>query len=432
MKFDIGYYKVNDCIFDNKLDAILFAQQTNTAVHWNFFDDVFNNVDWAVEPELSLVDLYKIRAQQIRDSYDYLIVFCSGGADSNNVIKTFLDNNILVDEIIGIAPVSGLSNWNFDQTNFNEDNTISETKFALFPLLHEISNSSPTTKITINDYFDDIVNEKNEGWFYDSCGNIVTTLTSQFTNLTKFKHIDQLIHSGKKVALIYGTDKPIIRIDSNNDLFFIFADSGVNYLNMPKSRQYPNVDRVLFYWSPDLPELLVKQAHVVAKAISLPENNAVLESLKLSRPRNIAEGSFYDFIEYQIKNNIDPITKDNIFKKHTNLNSLKYLKKFSSKSIYQRLIVPFIYPETFTKNVYQCQKVDADQGFFTKDQNWVYTLHKNTKVSDMVNSGINNLYNSVSPKFLNYQGTGFLNYFKIYKFGNLKNYVHQRHKSNSS
>lgn len=422
MNLDIGYYKVKEHIFDNKLDAILFAQQTNSSVSWNFFDDTFNKVNWTSEPEISLSDLYRIRAQQIRDRYDYLIVFCSGGADSNNVIRTFLDNNIYVDEVIGIAPISSLNNWNFDQTNVNEDNTISETKFALFPLLEEISNKSPTTKITINDYFDEILREKNEDWFYDSCGNIVTTLTSQFTNLTKFKHIDQKIHSDKKIALIYGTDKPIIRIDNNNDLFFIFADSGVNYLNMPKSRQYLNVNRVLFYWSPDLPELLVKQAHVVAKAISLSEHKAVLESLKLSKPKNVAEGSFYDFIEYQIKNDIDPITKDEIFKKHTNLDSLKYLKKFSNKTIYQRLIVPFIYPDTFTNKLYQCQKVDSDQGFFTKDQNWIYTLHKNTRVSEMINAGISSLYNSISPKFLNYQGTGFVNYFKIYKFGNLKDF----------
>jgi hypothetical protein len=422
MKFDIGYYQVGDHFFDNKLDAVLFAQKTNSNVSWNFFDDTFEKINWNIESELSIIDLYRIRAQQIREKYDYVIVFCSGGSDSNNVIRTFIDNNIHVDEVIGIAPVSGLNNWDFDQNNFNEDNTITETKFALFPLLNEISKKSPSTKITINDYFADLLKTKDNNWFYESCGNIVTTLTSQFTNISKFKHIDKLLQSNKKIGLVYGTDKPIVRL-VNNDFFFIFADSGVNYLNMSESNQYPTVDRVLFYWSPDLPELLVKQSHMIAKASVLTENKNLLELLKPDTTKKIASGSFYDFIEDQTINNQDPISKKHIFEKYTNVESLNYNKNFSKKTIYQRTIAPLIYPNTFDKNLFQCQKVDADQGFFTKDQNWIHQLHKKTKISDMVNSAIYTVYNSISPKFLNYQGTGFINYFKIYKFGTLKNFV---------
>jgi hypothetical protein len=46
-------------------------------------------------------------------------------------------------------------------------------------------------------------------------------------------------------------------------------------------------------------------------------------------------------------------------------------------------------------------------------------LHKGSIVSDMVLSGTTQLYNSISPKFLNYQGTGFINYFKVYKYEKL-------------
>lgn len=421
MKNDIGYYKVNNNIFDNKYDAIMHAQRTNSDVSWYFFDEVFDKVDWTIEPAISLPELYRMRAQQIRDKYDYLIVFCSGGADSNNVIKTFLDNNIHVDEVIGIAPMDGLKNWNFDKNDLSEDNTISEIKYAMFPLFNEIANRNPNIKLTINDYFNDVLKKNDEQWTYDACGNIVTVLTSHFTDISRFKHIDQLIQHGKRIGLVYGTDKPVVRVDANNNLYFVFADAGINYLNMPDNRNYPNVDRVLFYWTPDLPELLVKQAHVVAKVISLPENAHLVEGLR-GRPKSIATATFEDYQKQQALNGMDPTSKTEILKKFTPTSTTTPLLKFSNKTIYQRSIVPFIYPTTYSKHLFQCQKVDADAGFFTKDQAWVHVLHKNTKVSEMVLSGVNQLYNSITPKYLNINGTGFVNYYKIYKYGNLTGY----------
>jgi hypothetical protein len=417
-KNDIGHYRVKDKIFSSKFEAVQEAQRTNADVDWYFYDDVFNKVNWTVEPELSLDDYYKIRAQQIREEYDYVIVFCSGGSDSNNVIRTFLNNNIHVDEVIGIAPMEGLRHWEFDKNNLSEDNTISEVKYAMFPLFNEIASKNPNIKITINDYFNDILEKNDEQWTYDACGNIVTVLTSHFTDVGRLDHINKLIQQGKRIGLVYGTDKPIIRIDANNNLYFVLADSGINYLNIPDSRKFPNVDTVLFYWTPRLPELLVKQAHVVAKALTLPENKPLIGMLKAT-PKAIATASFQDYLNWQeINNDRDPITKADILNNFMPNNKFSNrLLKFSNKSIYQRIIVPFIYPTTYSNGLFQCQKVDADAGFFTKDQAWVHVLHKGSIVSDMVLSGITQLYNSISPKYLNVNGTGFINYYKIYKFG---------------
>lgn len=415
-KIEIGHYTVDGQLFDNKFDAVQFAQKTNSKIEWNFFDEIFQKINWHLEPQLSLKDLYRIRAQQIREKYDYVVVFCSGGSDSTNVIRSFLNNNIRVDEIIAIAPLSGLSNWNFDSKNTNEENTISEVKFALLPLLNEIASTHPNIKITINDYFSELVQTKSDEFIYEGCGNIVTTLTSQFTEVYKFKHIDKLLQSGKKVALVYGTDKPIIRITDTKGLYFVFADSGVNYLNLPNQRKIDNLDRVLFYWSADLPELLVKQAHVVARAATLPSNQLMFDSLK-AQSRKQAEMSLY---EYNLLHS-NEITKDLILNRYFPKNKLQnYVDPLSNKTIYQRLIVPYIYPDTFDVNTFQCQKVNADAGFFTKDQAWVNVLHSTNRVAEMINSGIQSLYNSISPHYLNKHGTGFLNHIKVYKFGQLQ------------
>ena len=102
MNTEMGYYKVGNKTFAGKLEAVLEAQATKQNVEWNFFDDVFEKINWFEEPTMTIDQLYKIRAQQIREKYDYVVVFASGGADSTNVVKSFINNGIKIDEIISL------------------------------------------------------------------------------------------------------------------------------------------------------------------------------------------------------------------------------------------------------------------------------------------------------------------------------------------
>lgn len=417
LKNDIGFYTVGDKKFSNKLDAVLSAQLTNSKVEWNFFDDVFSRVDWLTEPDTSLDQFYKIRAEQIRNAYDYVIVFCSGGADSTNVIRSFINNNIKVDEVIGIAPLSGLKNWDYDAKNISDINTISETKFALLPLLNELSTKH-NIKVTLYDFFEDMISYQDEQWAATACGNIATALTPHFTNVSAIPHIDTIIQSGKTVALVYGTDKPIMSVDnSTGNIDFILADGGVNYLNMPDSRVLPNVDRVLFYWTPELPRMLVKQAHIIARAIQTPEFESIFKKHILIKSGQW-QYSYQDVINNCYKNNVDVITKENILKKY--LSSKKHhvaTATTSYRTLYQKAIIPFIYPSTQTDNLWQADKIDITEGFFARDQDWIHLLHPNSRVSDIVLAGTTTLYNSISPAYLNLKGTGFRSILKRYKVG---------------
>jgi hypothetical protein len=421
LKNDIGFYTVGDKKFSNKLDAVLSAQLTNSKVEWNFFDDVFSRVDWLTEPDISLDEFYKIRAEQIRNAYDYVIVFCSGGADSTNVIRSFIKNNIKVDEVIGIAPMSGLKNWEYNSRNVSDLNTISETKFALLPLLDELSTKH-NIKVTLYDFFEDMVNYQDEEWAATACGNIATALTPHFTNVSAIPHIDKIIQSGKRVALVYGTDKPIMTVDSvTRSINFILADGGVNYLNMPDSRAKTNVDRVLFYWTPELPAMLVKQAHVVAKALQTPELEHILKNPVVLTKTGQWDYSYQDVINHREKNNIAVATKEDILKKY--LAEKKHQQVVTDitqhRTIYQRAITPFIYPSTFTSNLWQSQKIDIAEGFFTRDQDWLHLLHPNSRMSDIVLAGTKTLYNSIKPAYLNPKGTGFRSILKYYKVGQI-------------
>lgn len=424
LKNDIGFYSVGSRHFSNKLEAVLAAQLTNEDVEWNFFDEIFDKVNWIQEPIASLDDFYKSRAQQIREQYDYVIVFCSGGADSTNVVKSFINNGIHVDEVIGIAPMSGIKNWNYDSSNVSDLNIISETKFALLPLLDELTTKH-NIKCTLYDFFEDMLNYSDEEWTFDSCGNIVTALTSHFTKVDALPHINHLIQAGKKIALVYGTDKPVVKVDPEGSIHFVISDAGVNYLNMPDHRRYPNVDRVLFYWTPDLPEMLVKQAHVVARVVQQPGFEEIFTNDIMMTTNNPGHITYQQIIDHRISECILFHSKDNLIKYYLNRKSSEdRLEKYSSyRTIYQRAIVPYIYPSTYTKNLWQAQKIEITEGFFTRDQDWVHVLHQGSRVSQVLNAGTKMLYDSIQPRFLNYKGTGFRMINKTYKIGKIGQHI---------
>ena len=87
--FPQGNWQVGEERFISKHQAFVRATELNTEVKFTYFDDVWDNFDRSLIGKFSLKELYKIRAQQLRDSYDYLVLYFSGGADSWNVLRSF-------------------------------------------------------------------------------------------------------------------------------------------------------------------------------------------------------------------------------------------------------------------------------------------------------------------------------------------------------
>jgi hypothetical protein len=393
MNYELGYYSVNGKKYTSKLLAILDAQQSDADISWYFYQDLFAKVNWKQEPEQSLDELYKLRALQIREKYDYVIIWASGGADSNNVVRTFLNNNIRIDEIIAMAPMNGLNNWNWNTEDRSVANTVSETKFALFPLLDEVANKSPNTKITINDIFDDMLSFKDDEWLYDSTGHMAGPVASVFGRLDKFPHLVKLDEQGKKIACVYGIDKPVVKFHhTNSNELVLFLSDVPSTIARPCFRHAGhNAERVLFYHSHEMPEIMVKQAHVVAKALFMPNNKVILDAVQNQLKATGTLGVLF--------------TPDR-------------RNRHSSKDIYQRGIVPYIYPTTYTKDLFQCVKVDTENGFFPKNNDWLFELHSNTRLVEMIKSNFLDLYKMLKPKYLNPHGSGFRPFFQAHFIGN--------------
>ena len=122
-----GIYYVKNLAFDSKVDALIYASTCDktTTVEWSFYDEVFSQIDWKVPVNETISDLYKERAMQLREKYDHLSLSYSGGADSTNILQTFIKNNIRLDEIVMFNP----------EDDKNQPHLWNETKLAAIPYL---------------------------------------------------------------------------------------------------------------------------------------------------------------------------------------------------------------------------------------------------------------------------------------------------------
>lgn len=366
MATEMGHYSVNGKLFKSKIEAILYANTTKADVDWYFYNDVYSALNWSVEPTTSLQEFYKIRASQIREEYDYIIIMYSGGADSTNVVYSFIDNGLLVDEVIAGAPLSGLSNFQWDDKDRSAGNMISETKFTQLPGLEQIKQADTRIKITIHDYFEDMANIEGDEWLYNR--NLSHWCNpSVFRHwLDKFDHIKKIIEQGKKVGIVYGIDKPIVCKGESGSLYCTIPDGSVNFISDHFPESYPNVDTVLFYFTPKLPQMLVKQAHEIFRFLYDKKNSFIKDNYLWDRAK------------------LDPNP------------SLR-------ASNYQRAIVPTIYPSTYKKMLGKFQSHKPSLGFQGNIDldSWAYDLHQSSKFIEIWKSDFTRFLKNIDKKYLN-------------------------------
>ena len=261
----LGCYRVGDLKFHSKLEAIEAHAKTGTHPRWDFNEAVFSSYNWAVEPSKSLPELYRERAQQLRDQYDYIILSFSGGADSNNILDTFIDNDIKLDEVYSL--------YNYE-TIGNRDGWLNAEIFRTArPKFEKLQQTHPWLKHRLIDitkieleYFTN--NESKFDWIYKVNTAASPNNVARENFALKIKDWADLIHAGKKVCILWGVDKPRI-LHENNRFSFRFLD-----LLVDASVQVPSIAGLqpytdeMFYWSPDKPEIVIKQAHVVKNYLS--------------------------------------------------------------------------------------------------------------------------------------------------------------------
>jgi hypothetical protein len=272
-----GYYEVGDYRTYSKYDAITTSENTGKKIHWNFNDEAFSCYDWTVEPSDSLPELYRRRAQQIRDKYDYIVLCLSGGADSHNALMSFIKNGIHLDEILTYHCREGDKG---DETTFQN----AEPFKVAIPFGKMLTDKFPQIKQRIVDMTDMMLRfwrDRPEAKFdFIYYGNACTSAHTFTRGDLKYYVEDyrKMIESGKKLCLIHATDKPSV-VYENNQWHARFYDN-VDHSVPPNLQMYnrENEHDEFFYWSPDLPELIIKQCHLLKKYFSIPENTEKIKN----------------------------------------------------------------------------------------------------------------------------------------------------------
>jgi hypothetical protein len=245
-----------------KTYSVAEAYEFSNSVKWHFNDEVFSKYNWKIEPIESLFELYKKRCQQIRENYDYIVLMYSAGADSDNILNCFVRNNIKLDEVFSWNNISSLPEENFQNLEF---------KKSITPALKKLKDNNGKIIEHVNATDKSYLDEKYlniKDLFYYDMGMISNPLASSRTLFREdVKHWKNLINSGKSVCILWGHDKPQILLDSNMKLYTKFTANNLCVTASVQNRYNQGWYDEYFYWSPDLPELIIKQCHLLKNHI---------------------------------------------------------------------------------------------------------------------------------------------------------------------
>lgn len=264
-----GYYKVGGTkTFLNKIDACIEATKTKSWIEWIFNKEVLDRFDWITPPNIGLKEIYRRRAQQLREKYDYIVLNYSGGGDSHNVLRSFLDNNIRLDEILVRWPRKRTEKIYTPSSFSSADNHMSEWDLTLLPDIQWIKQHHPNIHVEFYDYSDDALDyfktsaADNDPWFNKGLGSQLSPghVVRWRTSIDRYQRMFK--DKGLRGCQLYGIDKPRVCY-KDGDFFVFYLDSiasAVVHLD-----DYDDVFSAveLFYWTPDMPDVVKVQAHTL-------------------------------------------------------------------------------------------------------------------------------------------------------------------------
>ena len=278
----LGYYTCDGMEFESKIHALQHSTAVNKPIEWQFNRWEFGQHTWDVEPPETLDQLYQRRARQIREQYDYVIVSFSGGSDSWNIMRAFMDQGLLVDEIVSNWALDASSKYVIlDPAQRDSWNNVAEYRLNCVERIKEIQARSPATKITVNDtsktLIDTFLTADDASWTATKREVLNPTGATNY-NYKYFSEVRKQFDRNKKIAIVLGQDKPKLVV-KDNQLFVYFADKTTNLTSVQEHLgEYPNCHTLFFYWSPDACDVLAKQAHTILRVMQLDPKVAKLFS----------------------------------------------------------------------------------------------------------------------------------------------------------
>ena len=259
-----GYYTVGANFKTySKLLAIEEMRRTGIHLEWHFNKPTYEKYDWTQEPTESIKELYRRRAQEIRDQYDYVVVWYSGGPDSWCVLNSFLENGIKVDEI------GQFHSYQADgdrHNNFNE-----EIFYTAVPKTKQILEQHPYINhriVDVSQLMIDVYQRPDVmfDYLYNIKGIASANSLARAYLRDYIPDYQRIIDSGKKMCFIWGTEKPRVIIKNNQyHTMFIdsFSDTNIRVQGLADQGYYDE----WFFWGPTTMDLIAKQCHMIKRVL---------------------------------------------------------------------------------------------------------------------------------------------------------------------
>lgn len=352
----LGYYLCNGLEFESKIHACFHSIKHNKPIEWIFNDLEFSLYDWTVEPTETLDQLYDQRARSLREQYDYVILSYSGGADSHQILMSFIRQNLLIDEIVVNTMEKGWKPYTI--LNFNNTSSLNsgaEHYLQTIPRLKEIEKFIPNTKITICDLTDHVIDPLlqagDASWVMQKREALNPIGITRF-NYIYFNEVRKRFDKHKKIGLILGVEKPKSAIHKGK-FWLRFNDRSANMVTIiDHIKDYDNSVIEYFYWSPEAVPLLIKQGHVIKNWL---EENPIYQQYWDSRTTDYKTARFY----------------------------------------HERLLRKVVYPTTWNDNWFQVDKATKD--WYSEFDNWFIDGMAETKANMIWKEGINYVKDSLLP-----------------------------------
>lgn len=379
----LGYYTCDGLEFESKIQACFHSLKVQKQVDWVFNDIEFSLHDWTNEPTESLDQLYDQRSKFLREKYDYLILSYSGGADSHNILMSFIRQGLHIDEILINTMEQGWQPYTtLDARNKSSLNSGAEHYLQTIPRLKEVEKYIPRTKITICDLtqhvYDSLLSVGDASWVLQKREALNPIGITRF-NYIYFDEVRKRFDREKKIGIILGVEKPKSLIEDGK--FYVrFNDRSANMVTIiDHIKDYDNSAIEYFYWSPDCVPLLIKQGHVIRRWLMINKN---YQQYWDSRIVSYATVRFW----------------------------------------HERLLRKVVYPSTWDDSWFQVNKATKD--WFSEFDNWFIEGSIGSHANIIWHEGINYVKNSLEP-FLRYdeetqQPDGLQLYVKKYLIGDLK------------
>jgi hypothetical protein len=248
---EIFWYDTEKNVYRTHTEALKSRKQC-----YLYYEDTFyQSVTWKIEPSLSLDQLYKLRAEEIRDTYEHVILCLSGGIDSRTILETFYKNKIHIDEIISVGAFSQ------DEYAGSEENNNDEIYYNVKSLLNDLH--LPNTKIRYIDYSELFTDVNNFGVIkeYGSDWALHMGYWKSIHNYFWYDIKKHIIDHDKKTCFITGTGKT--RLEVIPKPYVVFSE--VDITGYCWKYQQDNLFRENFYFgiTPIGGDIVKKQAYIM-------------------------------------------------------------------------------------------------------------------------------------------------------------------------